>query len=118
MPFTSADFNAAGRAFVRFDYFGHGESSGRFEDGTIGRWREDALAVLDEVTAGPQIVVGSSMGGWVALLVALARPERVRALIGLAAAPDFTEELLYAGFDSATRAALERDGAARLHRGG
>jgi pimeloyl-ACP methyl ester carboxylesterase len=105
-----AHCRATGRAFVRFDYFGHGESSGRFEDGTIGRWREDALAVLDEVTAGPQIVVGSSMGGWVALLVALARPERVRALIGLAAAPDFTEELLHAGFDTATRAALERDG--------
>jgi len=105
-----AHCRATGRACLRFDYLGHGESSGRFEDGTIGRWRDDALAVLDALTAGPQIVVGSSMGGWIALLAALARPERVQALIGLAAAPDFTEDLLYAAFDAEARAALERDG--------
>jgi pimeloyl-ACP methyl ester carboxylesterase len=99
-----------GRAFVRFDYLGHGLSSGRFEDGTIGRWRDDAIAVLDQTTEGPQIVVGSSMGGWIALLVALARPERVHALIGLAAAPDFTEDLLHNEFDAETRAKLEREG--------
>jgi pimeloyl-ACP methyl ester carboxylesterase len=99
-----------GRAFVRFDYFGHGESDGRFVEGTIGRWRDDALAVLDEVATGPQILVGSSMGGWIMLLVALARPERVRALIGVAPAPDFTEDLLHATFDPGQRAALERDG--------
>lgn len=104
----------AGRAFVRFDYFGHGESDGRFEDGTIGRWRDDALTVLDEATHGPQILVGSSMGGWVMLLVALARPTRVRALLGLAPAPDFTEDLLYAGFDPETRARLEREGVVNL----
>ena len=62
------------RQFTRFDYQGHGASSGRFEDGTIGQWREDALAVLDEVTSGPQVVVGSSMGGWIACLMAVARP--------------------------------------------
>ena len=82
------------RAFTRFDYFGHGESSGAFEDGTIGRWAEDAIAVLDEITQGRQIIVGSSMGGWIMLLVALARAERVAGLVGIAAAPDFTEEML------------------------
>ena len=80
----------AGREYLRFDYFGHGESSGRFEDGTIGRWTADALAVIDRITEGPQILVGSSMGGWIALNVALARPARVAGLVGVAAAPDFT----------------------------
>ncbi len=84
---------AQGRQFTRFDYFGHGESSGKFEDGTIGRWIDDALAVLDELTEGPQLLVGSSMGGWIMLRVALARPERACGLIGLAAAPDFTETM-------------------------
>jgi pimeloyl-ACP methyl ester carboxylesterase len=82
------------RAFLRFDYFGHGQSSGDFAQGTIGRWREDAMAVIDSATEGPQILVGSSMGGWIMLLAALARPERVAALVGIAPAPDFTEELL------------------------
>jgi pimeloyl-ACP methyl ester carboxylesterase len=84
---------AAGRQYTRFDYFGHGESSGRLEQGSIGRWRDDAIAVLDQVTSGPQLLVGSSMGGWIMLLLALARPERLRGLVGLAAAPDFTERL-------------------------
>src|SRR5665213_3314885 len=66
---------ARGRAFLRFDYLGHGESSGDFLDGTITRWREDALAVADELTEGPLILVGSSMGGWISCLLALARPE-------------------------------------------
>src|SRR5213078_5299116 len=83
-----------GRAYLRFDYFGHGASSGDFGCGTIGRWREDAIASIDSLTAGPQILVGSSMGGWIMLLAALARPGRVAALIGIAAAPDFTAELL------------------------
>jgi pimeloyl-ACP methyl ester carboxylesterase len=85
---------AEGRSYVRFDYSGHGQSEGRFEDGTIGRWTEDALAIVDRVVSGPLIVVGSSMGGWIMLLVALARPERIQALLGIAAAPDFTEDLL------------------------
>ncbi len=85
---------AEGRAFTRFDYFGHGESDGAFEDGTIGRWADDAVRVLDAVPAGPQILVGSSMGGWIMLLTALARPERIAGLIGIAAAPDFTEDLI------------------------
>lgn len=99
-----------GRAYVRFDYFGHGESSGAFRKGTIGRWTNDALAVLDETTQGPLVLVGSSMGGWIALLVALARPERVRGLIGFAAAPDFTEDLMWARFSDDVRRTLEADG--------
>ena len=83
-----------GREYVRFDYFGHGASSGDFARGTIGRWREDAIAVIDSLTEGPQILVGSSMGGWIMLLAALARPRRVAALVGIAPAPDFTEGLL------------------------
>lgn len=79
-----------GRAFVRFDYMGHGQSSGAFADGTIGLWLKDTLAVIDRLTPGPQILVGSSMGGWLALLAAKTRPGRVKGLVGVAAAPDFT----------------------------
>ncbi len=89
-----AHCRALGLAFTRFDYFGHGESSGAFEDGTIGRWAEDAVTVLDQVTSGPQILVGSSMGGWIMLLAALARPDRIAGLLGIAAAPDFTRDLI------------------------
>jgi pimeloyl-ACP methyl ester carboxylesterase len=99
-----------GRDFVRFDYRGHGLSSGRFEDGTIGLWAEDALAVLDALTEGPQILVGSSMGGWIMLLVALARPERLAGMVGIAAAPDFTEDLLWGRATAAQRAALQAAG--------
>ena len=99
-----------GRAFVRYDAYGHGGSSGAFPDGTIGRWRDDLLAVIDGLTEGPVIVVGSSMGGWVMLLAALARPERIAGLIGIAAAPDFTEALMWKGFTSEQREAIERDG--------
>jgi len=83
-----------GRACTRFDYGGHGASDGRFEDGTIGAWADDAIAVLDHLAAAPVVLVGSSMGGWIMLLAALARPERVHALVGIAPAPDFTEDLL------------------------
>jgi pimeloyl-ACP methyl ester carboxylesterase len=92
-----------GQAFVRFDYFGHGASSGEFALGTIGRWREDAIAIIDSLTLGPQILVGSSMGGWIMLLAALARRERIAALIGIAGAPDFTEELLWPRLTPAQR---------------
>lgn len=102
-------FQARGRAYVRFDYLGHGGSSGRFEEGTIGRWAEDAVAVVDHLTRGPQVLVGSSMGGWLMLLAALARPERVVGLIGVAAAPDFTQTM-WEALDREARAALERDG--------
>lgn len=101
---------SAGRSFVRFDYFGHGQSSGDFTDGTIGRWRDDALAVLDELTTGPQVLVGSSMGGWIMLLLAMARPERIAGLIGIAAAPDFTETLMWPSFGESIRRQLETEG--------
>jgi len=103
----------AGRAFVRFDYFGHGESSGAFEDGTIGRWADDTIAVIDEIAEGPQIIVGSSMGGWIMLLAALARAQRIVGLVGIAPAPDFTEDLMWQEFSDAIRATLERDGVYR-----
>jgi pimeloyl-ACP methyl ester carboxylesterase len=101
---------ARGQAFVRFDYFGHGASSGRFEDGSIGRWAEDAIAVIDELTEGPQILVGSSMGGWIMLLAALARPQVVAGLVGIAAAPDFTELLMWRAFTPEIRATIEHEG--------
>ncbi len=83
------------RQLTRFDYSGHGQSSGQFIDGCIGDWLADALAVVDAVTTGKLILVGSSMGGWIMLLLALARPDRVAGLVGIAAAPDFTEDLVW-----------------------
>lgn len=101
---------ASGRAFLRFDYSGHGQSSGRFEDGAIGDWAEDARAVLDALTTGPQVLVGSSMGGWQALLLARAVPGRIAGLVTIAAAPDFTEDGMWASFDAAQRQAIETEG--------
>lgn len=95
----------AGRAMLRMDYSGCGESEGRFEDGTLARWRDDVLAVLD-ASAGDVVLVGSSMGGWLALLVAVARPDRVRGLIGIAAAPDFTAW----GYSEEEKLTILRDG--------
>jgi len=105
---------ARGQAYLRFDYFGHGASSGDFAEATVGRWLADALAMIDAATEGPQLLVGSSIGGWLMLLAASARPERVAALIGVAAAPDATEALMWARFPPAVREAILRDGAARL----
>ncbi len=99
-----------GRAFLSFDYTGHGESSGEFTEATIGGWRDDAVAVLDELTDGPQILVGSSMGGWIMLLAALVRPQRIAGLVGIAAAPDFTEELMWRRYGTEIRDTLLRDG--------
>ncbi len=106
-----------GQAFLRFDYFAHGASSGNFDDATIGRWKADALAVLDQQTKGPQILIGSSIGGWIMLLAALARPERVRALIGIAPAPDATEDLMWASLSADQREAMQRDGSVTLPSG-
>ncbi len=108
--YLEARCRAAGRAFLRFDYSGHGASDGAFVDGTIGRWHADALAVLDRCTSGPQVLVGSSMGGWQMLLAARARPERVAALVGVAAAPDFTEDLIWAKLDAGQRRVLREAG--------
>jgi pimeloyl-ACP methyl ester carboxylesterase len=104
---------ARGQFYLRFDYFAHGASSGDFAEATVGRWKEDALAVIDKLTAGPLILVGSSIGGWLMLLVALARPERIAALVGIAAAPDATEALMWARFPPEVREQILRQGAAR-----
>ncbi len=101
---------ARAQACLRFDYSGHGASGGRFEDGTIGQWLRDTLAVIDYLGDGPLILVGSSMGGWIALLAALARKERIAAFIGIAAAPDFTETLMWHAMIPAQRDTLMRDG--------
>lgn len=82
-----------GQAFIRFDYRGHGESDGRFEDGTFTDWLNDALLVVDRLGDAPVVAVGSSMGGWIALLAALKRPNLIRGLIGIASSPDFTEDI-------------------------
>jgi len=101
---------AAGRSYVRFDYFGHGASDGDFQQGTITRWRADALAVLEALVEGEAVLVGSSMGGWLACLAALAAPERIKAMVLVAPAPDFTEALMKPGLPPQGRAALEREG--------
>jgi len=104
------------RACVRFDYSGHGESGGAFVDGTIGRWLEETVAVFEQFCAGPQVVIGSSMGGWMALLLAremARRPARRASLAGLvliAPAPDFTEELMWKGFSPEARQEIETNG--------
>lgn len=102
-----------GRACVRFDYSGHGESGGKFTDGTIGRWADESLAVFDRFCDGRQIVIGSSMGGWIALLLAqrlAIRGTKLAGLILIAPAPDFTEELMWKGMTPDIRSAIERDG--------
>ena len=106
-----------GRAFLRLDYSGCGASGGDFEAGTIGRWRDDALAVIDAVAPGPVVLVGSSMGGWIALLIARARPAQVAALVGIAAAPDFVDWGLWPDLDETQREALMRDGRIELPSG-
>jgi len=98
---------AQGRAFLRFDYSGHGESSGTFEDGCIGDWTEDTAAAVAALTDGPILPVGSSMGGWQSLLLARAQPERMAGLVTIAAAPDFTEDGYWANFTDDQRAAIE-----------
>jgi len=100
---------ARGRPFLRFDYSGHGASDGRYEDGAIGDWLQDAVAALD-LLAAPAVLVGSSMGGWLALLIARAMPDRVAALVTIAAAPDFTRWSLRDALSAADRATLQRSG--------
>lgn len=103
-----------GHGFVRFDYFGHGASSGAFAEATVGRWKDDALAVIDHLTEGPLVLVGSSMGGWLMLLAAMARPARVTALVGIAAAPDATETLMWPRLPEPVRRAILDQGSARV----
>ena len=105
---------ARGQAFLRFDYSGHGQSSERFEDGCIGDWHEDTLAAVDALTEGELVVVGSSMGGWQALLLAKARADRIKGMVTIAAAPDFTEDGYWANFSDAQKEALETVGHVEL----
>lgn len=105
---------ANGRAFLRFDYSGHGQSSEDFLDGAIGDWFEDAMAAITQLTEGPQVLVGSSMGGWISLQVARAMPERLVGLVGIAAAPDFTEDSMWAMFPEDMRRELVEKGRVEL----
>lgn len=97
-------------SFVRFDYRGHGLSSGSFEEGSIGDWLQDALDIFDTLTEGKQIVVGSSMGGWIMLLLALRRKTRIAKLVGIASAPDFTEDLMWKQFTETQRQEILQKG--------
>ena len=105
-----------GRACVRFDYSGHGESGGAFIDGTIGRWLEESVAVFEQFCRGPHIVIGSSMGGWMALLLAreialrATVPASLAGLVLIAPAPDFTEQLMWNGFTPEIREEIQTKG--------
>lgn len=105
---------ARGQGFLRFDYSGHGESSGAFTDGCIGDWHQDTVSAVEALTEGPLIIVGSSMGGWQALLLARAMPERIAGMVTIAAAPDFTEDGYWASFSDAQKQALETVGHVEL----
>ncbi len=105
---------AAGRAFLRFDYSGHGASSGDFLDGAIGDWLEDSRAAILGLTEGPQVLVGSSMGGWIALLMAREHPGKVAGIVTIAAAPDFTEDGMWAEFSDDQRRELMGTGRVAL----
>lgn len=101
---------AIGAGFLRLDYSGHGASSEDFLDGSIGDWARDAFEAITALTTGPQIIIGSSMGGWISLILAKQMPERFAGLVGVAAAPDFTEDGMWAAMSAAEREALARDG--------
>ncbi|MCB1532279.1 MAG: alpha/beta hydrolase [Alphaproteobacteria bacterium] len=109
--YLEAQCAARGQGYIRFDYSGHGQSEGTFDEGTIGIWLGDALDIIEHIASGPVVLVGSSMGGWIALLVARARPAMVHALVGIAAAPDFTEDI-YRRLNGAQRQELEENGIA------
>jgi pimeloyl-ACP methyl ester carboxylesterase len=112
--FLEARCRARGQAYLRFDYQGHGESSGDFVDGGVGLWSEDARLLVEGVTQGPLVLVGSSMGAWIMLIVALALKDRVAALLGIASAPDFSEDLILPALDAPQTDALAREGAVQL----
>lgn len=99
-----------GQRFIRFDYTGHGKSSGNFKDGTIGAWKNDALAVIDRLGAEQNILVGSSMGAWISLLCALERRGKLVGLVGVASAPDFTEKLIWEQLKTEQREQLQSEG--------
>ncbi|REL33537.1 alpha/beta hydrolase [Rhodohalobacter sp. SW132] len=99
-----------GQAYVRFDYRGHGQSDGKFEDGTFTDWLNDTLLVLDELAEAPVVAVGSSMGGWIALLAALKRPDKIRGLVGIASSPDFTEDIWHHRMTEEQRQLMDKQG--------
>jgi len=103
-----------GRSFLRLDYSGHGQSSGEFTQGCIGDWAEDAFAAINALCDGPQLLVGSSMGGWIALLLSKRMPEKIVGLVGIAAAPDFTEDSMWADFTGLQRNELRENGQVAL----
>jgi len=103
-----------GRAFLRFDYSGHGQSSGAFTDGCIGDWAADADDAINALTDGPQVLVGSSMGGWISLILASKMPDKIAGLVGIAAAPDFTEDGMWASFSDEQKSELARNGQVSL----
>ncbi len=105
---------AQGRAFLRFDYSGHGQSDGAFTEGTIGKWAEDAAAVINAVTEGPQVLVGSSMGGWISLLLLRRQLVECCGLVTIAAAPDFTEDGFWDSFPAAAREQLMSHGSLQV----
>lgn len=105
-----ANCKARGQMFIRFDYTGHGQSSGKFIDGTIGDWKDDALAVIDRLGERKNILVGSSMGAWIALLCARERPEKLAGFVGVASAPDFTEKLIWEKLSSEQQEKMQREG--------
>ncbi|GGD43893.1 alpha/beta fold hydrolase [Sinisalibacter lacisalsi] len=105
---------ASGRAFLRFDYSGHGQSSGSFAEGCIGDWAADARAVIEAVTEGPQVLVGSSMGGWISAILIREIPSKVAGFVGIAAAPDFTEDSMWRDFSADERARLMAEGLVHL----
>jgi len=104
----------SGRAFLRFDYSGHGQSAGKFTEGSIGDWAEDAVAAIEALTEGPQVLVGSSMGGWISLLLAKRMPERIAGLVTIAAAPDFTEDGMWGEWSEVQRKACMEEGQVAL----
>lgn len=108
--FLADKCKAVGQAFIRFDYFGHGISEGEFADGTISRWASDVTAMIDRYGTGGTVLIGSSMGGWASLLAALARPDAVKGLVLINPAPDFTEKMVWAGWDDHKRQMLKDDG--------
>lgn len=101
---------AGGWNYLRYDHFAHGESSGDWQAATIGRWREDLIALIDDLIAGPVVLVGSSMGGWVAGLAAVARPERIKAMVLIAPAADFAHRLMWPNLSEAARYEIETTG--------
>lgn len=112
--FLEEQCKSRGQAYLRLDYSGHGLSGGDFKDGTIGQWKSDALAVFDHINPDEAVLIGSSMGGWIALLLAKERPHQIVALIGIAAAPDFTNDLWYNRLDSKQREIIEQQGFVEL----